>query len=516
MDDMGTRMAELDVEAAALPQLEAEICSWAGRVAAGTCRMLLVLGAFDRRGGWSGLGMASCAHWLAWRCGLSVRAAQDHVAVAHALEALPRIRAEFAAGRLSYSKVRAVARVAEPATEDSWLSHALHCTAGQLERLASRYRQRSADPKEQRTARKVSWSTRSDGLFRLSAVLTAQEGARFVAALEQVRASLTDTRPPTAGDDAPGDPPADGEPAALDTDRRADADALLALAESFLCRPAPGLMGQLDTVTVHVDLATLLDAPLPVAEALPGTAVAARDPSPEAPEEAGSVPRNVGPEPADVVDRLASGMARCDAEPGIGLPRAVLRRLGCDALVRGLLRDGAGNPLALGRRNRVPTRRLREAVYARDQGTCQYPGCGHTRWLQMHHLREWVADGGVTELENLIVVCSRHHRLIHEDGISLRREAGRIVAVLSDGSVVVPAPTLDPGARPAESLADLTADVAADAIHTRDGGRLSWDDSLLVLLQHRDRSVGRDGAVATDTAHVGGTAEDKSLLVGAR
>ncbi len=103
----------VDVETAALPELEAELCGWAGRIAAATCRMMLVLAAFDRRHGWSGLGMGSCAHWLAWRCGLSVRTAQEHVAVARALEELPLVRSAFAEGRLSYSKVRAVTRVAE-------------------------------------------------------------------------------------------------------------------------------------------------------------------------------------------------------------------------------------------------------------------------------------------------------------------------------------------------------------------------------------------------------------------
>jgi hypothetical protein len=462
----------MNVETAPLPDLEAELCGWAGRIAAATCRMLQVLAAFDRRAGWSGLGMASCAHWLAWRCGMSVRTAQEHVAVARALEELPSVRSAFAEGRLSYSKVRAVARVADTESDRCWLNHALHCTAGQLERLASRYHQLTADPAAQRAARRVSWRCGSEGMFRLSAVLTAEEGARLAAAIDAARASLDDSSPPPA-EGRPGSVPTDGEVMALPRDRRADADALVALADGFLSRPAPRLMAPMQTLTVHLD-----------AEAL----IAPNDPStPATTKSNDTIPESdaAGVSSTSLVDRLARGLLRCDVEPGIGLPRAVLKRLGCDALVRGLLRDGDGSPLALGRRQRVPTARLRDAVYARDQGICQYPGCERTRWLHIHHLREWLADEGETDLENLTLLCSRHHGLVHEEGIRLERRDKLLVAVLSDGSIVLPSPGLDPGNRPAEDLTATVGAVPADAIHTQDGGRLSWDSSMLVLIQAR-------------------------------
>jgi len=497
----------VDVESVPLEVLEREICGWAGRIAAATCRMLLALAAFDRRGGWSGLGMGSCAHWLAWRCGLNVRTAQEQVAVAHALEELPAVRAAFAAGRLSYSKVRAVARVAEAETEQTWLTHALHCTAAQLERLAARYHQLTADPAAQGASRAVNWSVRSDGLFRLSAVLTAQEGARFAAAIDAARASLDDVSVP-----------ADGEPASADRgviaavrDRRADADALVVLADGFLNGPAPGLLDPAHTLTVHIDAGTLL-----AASDRPGEAELAGDPgvgrgATSAGEDSGGTAtdedestRTGWPMDAlstatgtDPIGRLARGLLRCDAGPGIGLPQATLAQLGCDALIRALARDETGNPLALGRRRRVPTQRLREAVYTRDQGTCRYPGCAHTRWLHIHHLRAWLVDAGETSLENLTLVCTRHHQLIHDEGIRLRRRAdGIVVAVLPDGFVVEPAPALDPGAQPADALAAATRHVAPDALRTRDGGRLSWDDSLYVLLQHR-RPAAQAGLPAT-------------------
>ncbi|EFC79329.1 HNH endonuclease, partial [Parafrankia sp. EUN1f] len=167
------------------------------------------------------------------------------------------------------------------------------------------------------------------------------------------------------------------------------------------------------------------------------------------------------------------------------LPPAVLQRLGCDGLVQALLTDPHGNPLRLGRRNRFPTRRLQAAVHARDHGTCQYPGCAHTRWLHVHHLVGW-AEGGRTDLDNLTLVCGSHHRHLHEEGIVLRRtSSATIVALLPDGRTLVPAPPVTPGEQPIATLADETGHVAPNAVATRDGGRLNLGESLFVLLQDR-------------------------------
>ena len=91
--------------------LETELLGLAGHLAAAQCRFLRLLAEFDRRGGWGGDGILSCAHWLSWRAGMSLRTAAEHLRVAHALDNLPRISEAFAAGRISYSKVRAITRI---------------------------------------------------------------------------------------------------------------------------------------------------------------------------------------------------------------------------------------------------------------------------------------------------------------------------------------------------------------------------------------------------------------------
>ena len=97
-----------------LERLEAQICELAGHLAAATCRFLVLLGDFDARRGWASWDMNSCAGWLSWKCQMSSRTAREQVRVARALRGLPVIRGEFAAGRLSYAKVRAARRSARP------------------------------------------------------------------------------------------------------------------------------------------------------------------------------------------------------------------------------------------------------------------------------------------------------------------------------------------------------------------------------------------------------------------
>ena len=100
-----------------LERLEHEITELAAHIHAATCRWLLLVAELDRREGWASWGAISCAEWLSWRCGIAPGAAREQVRVARALSSLPLMRAAFERGELSYSKARAISRVAEPSTE---------------------------------------------------------------------------------------------------------------------------------------------------------------------------------------------------------------------------------------------------------------------------------------------------------------------------------------------------------------------------------------------------------------
>src|SRR5215203_2013374 len=125
------RTIDADGHETPLAELAAAITAGAVRLAAATASWLRLVREFDGRGGWQGIGIQSCAHWLAWQCGMGPGAAREHVRVARALHGLPRIEAAFAAGRLSYSKVRALTRIAAPDCEAALVEFALSATASQ-------------------------------------------------------------------------------------------------------------------------------------------------------------------------------------------------------------------------------------------------------------------------------------------------------------------------------------------------------------------------------------------------
>jgi hypothetical protein len=131
---------------------------------------------------------------------------------------------------------------------------------------------------------------------------------------------------------------------------------------------------------------------------------------------------------------------RSDLDGGPSLAPETVRRLGCDAaVVRIVERDG--QPLSVGRRTRTIPPALRRALRSRDRG-CRFPGCTHERFLHAHHIKHW-ARGGPTSVENLVTLCSYHHRLVHEsgfgveragrDGVRFRRPDGRLVPSVGDG-----------------------------------------------------------------------------------
>jgi hypothetical protein len=109
--------------------LENRITELAAHIAAATYDLLQLIGQYDQEKGWVDHGLASCAHWLQWRCGTNLGAAREKVRVARALPNLPQISAAFREGRLSYSKVRAISRIAKSENEPSLLNMALHGTA---------------------------------------------------------------------------------------------------------------------------------------------------------------------------------------------------------------------------------------------------------------------------------------------------------------------------------------------------------------------------------------------------
>ena len=121
-----------------MEQLADRIAELSARIQAATYELLVLIHQFDQRDGWSGF--TSCAHWLSWRIGLAPGAAREKVRVARALADLPLLSDALRRGRISYSKVRAVTRVATPDTEQTLLDVALAGTAAHVEQVVRAWR----------------------------------------------------------------------------------------------------------------------------------------------------------------------------------------------------------------------------------------------------------------------------------------------------------------------------------------------------------------------------------------
>src|SRR6476660_6725736 len=225
-----------------LERVEAQICELAGHLAAATCRFLVLLADFGARRGWASWEMGSCAQWLSWKCQMSSGTAREHVRVARALGDLPVIRARFGAGRLSYAKVRALTRIAAPATEAGLAELAGPMTANQLERFARAHRQvTQADDAAARVRRRLVWRVEEDGSLSGTFRLPPLAGAVLLKALRAACADLAGDPPGDVSAETPAAAPAADGAAASAVRTSSDlADGLVAVAESFLAGKVAG------------------------------------------------------------------------------------------------------------------------------------------------------------------------------------------------------------------------------------------------------------------------------------
>ena len=337
-------------------RLGGEITELCGYLYAAEARLLTLIREFDEKCYWETLGLCSCAHWLNLKCGIGMNAAREKVRVAHALAQLPKISTGFSRGELSYSKVRAMTRIANTDNEDYLLSIARHGTAHHVEKLVAKFRtaSRLQDTKladDQYCNREVTHYYDHDGCLVIKARLPAEQGALIVKALEMAIDAEA-----SQGDGADEATSNDLEPIGP---RRADA--LAQIAETYMNNSeASGSTADRYQVVVHV---------------------------------------NAG---------------NSDIEDGPHVTAETSRRISCDSTVVAIREDDNGEPLSIGRRSRAIPPPMRRALRIRDGG-CRFPGCTHTRFVDGHHIKHW-ADGGETRLSNLILLCRHHHHLVHEGG----------------------------------------------------------------------------------------------------
>ena len=347
--------------------------------------------------GWYAQGAVSCAHWLSWRIGLDRATAREKVRVARALGKLPVIDGALKEGRLSYAKVRALTRVATPETDAKLLDLALAATGAQLERLCRGYGSalaaENALPPAERGVRRRDLP---GGMIKLEIVLLPDEADLVLRALDRARevrhAEDKDAVSAEAGKCARTHVKAPHDDSATEPNWPSRADAVVALAESYLAgHVASGNGGEHFQVMVYVD----------------------QDPL------------------------QPDGVLAATLDDGTHLSAETLRRVSCDC---GLVAvSGGGESLNIGHRSRAIPPAIRRALVLRDRG-CSFPGCTHNRFLHGHHILHWL-HGGETSLENLALLCTRHHHLVREGGWSVARaQDSGLVFTAPDGRVLPAVP----------------------------------------------------------------------------
>ena len=265
-----------------------------------------------------------------------------------------------------------------------------------------------------------------DGMVIIRARLEPQAGAVVMQAIAAARDQLYARRHATGGDvpagtSAVGGPAGpqyvDGSPEAP-TYQQQEADALALIAETALHHGMdPGAPGERYEVVVHVDAAVLADAKAP------GQSV---------------------------------------VEDGAYVSAETSQRLACDASRVVMRHDADGRITEVGARTRTIPPALRRALEHRDQG-CRFPGCGRRRFSQGHHIRHW-AHGGATTLSNLMMLCRRHHRAVHEEGFQVERLGTGELCFRRPNGEAIPE-TVVPSPLSVDAVAVLRAQNEANGIH---------------------------------------------------
>ena len=433
-----------------------EIATLAARIDAATYELLVLIRKFDEKEGWN-CGFLNCARWLTWRIGLAPSAAREKVRVARALGDLPLMSEAMKQGELSYSKVRALTRVARPETEKELVELGRAGTAAHIERVVRAWRRidrsvEAANDELRDASSRVATHIDENGMFVIRGRLAPEAGEVLMKALdaagEKLFAEQGQHRPPAG---------------------KVRADALTLVAESALKGGLdPGSSGDRYQVVVHV--------------------------SDEEPKNSGEAPTTGCATCASAETRVAGASAETSRKPKptcepptprgawlgdshVPVSAETARRIACDAgKVR--MTHRSGQVLSVGRKTRTIPPSIRRALEFRDQG-CRFPGCT-SKHCDAHHIVHW-ADGGETKLSNLVLLCRRHHRLLHEGGFG-----GRLAG---DGAVQF----TDARGRPLErspAPPPVSLDAARELVeHLEDAGVLitgkesmpTWDGKPLDL-----------------------------------
>ena len=331
---------------------------------------------FDDLQGWKSSGASHCAAWMNTELGVSLKTSWEYLRIGRKLRLLPTTTALFRVGKLSWSKVRLIACVADKENEKMLCHAALDGSVSEVQRLCEGYRfqkgnKDESDDKErairQWQSRSFTWQETAIGSTRIQLTLPPDLAQAFLKSVEQSLNRLDNSEK--------DDRDTDNEPNI--SQRRADAAVLMA--ETSL-QHAGRQVATADRYQVIVSVD---------ASDMSNTQHHAHTPSKR------PTIRGAGP-----------------------IARETARRIACDCSVSTQLTSN-GEPMDIGQTSRIWPNPMARTILERDQH-CQWPGCTRTQHLPIHHIIHW-ADGGETSVKNGVAVCQFHHSLLHEGGYTIER-----------------------------------------------------------------------------------------------
>ncbi|MGO1290403.1 HNH endonuclease signature motif containing protein [Brevibacterium linens] len=473
--DYGGADADVDPSTLTCEQIVTDIRRNISCISFCHARVITLIDEVERRGLWAEwVGVKTLTEWVMHVASVSMHTAREYVRVMRALREMPKVKKSLAGGDVSFSKVREVTRLGERIGDDEALRLATLATGSQISRISQNYQQ-LADKIDNGpfplylAEDSVSMRQVAPGRTRITIELEEDDAAEVAAMLDAARQVLESPVHDGSSDEegAAGEGGKEDEPP---YEPVSQVMCLMEIIHAFpRAEPASSIDADRARLLVHasaevitrsgatVEAASAFKPPLlsiPARPAADTGVPAGTKGEPDGPAEEGiGSDRPAGAEgnvPAGTSGGRAEATCRADTTCRIegfgGITAATAERLSCEALISGAIKDAGGDVLMLGRSKRLVSRRQRMALSVRDV-CCQFPGCRARRRCEAHHIRPW-SQGGRTDMDNLILLCRRHHTVVHKYQLRIERTGADFAGAmrgpaafafsLPDGSQLLP------------------------------------------------------------------------------
>ncbi len=375
-----------------------------------------VIAQIDETELWRGDGARSMGEWLTGQLSVSRTHANDLASVADRVDDQPWLADAFGRGELSWDQYRTACRFATSDTDEKLAGELPALSVRQIRRLAALANMPSTEDAAEIHENRYLRCRWYGSELRINGRLADTDGQLFVDTIDRLaKQRITDQWNDPSTGVLSGCPRANGS-AGVDRVETARADALVDLAAGRCAETRAGFV-ETDRSESNGRSDFHVDATVDVDGEFGRTTPDSRRCDLVTPGTDEQMSRSTEPVPAEMIVHvdatfLADGRGSAEIELGPTLSAETVRRIACDTSIQVHAENETGRPVGVSRKTRRIPSWLARHINHRDNG-CRFPGCGQKQWLNHHHIQHWV-HGGATNPDNLITLCSHHHRFVHE------------------------------------------------------------------------------------------------------